>query len=571
LALFKVTHDDASSRLPLSVPGVMAAAILFTTAVAMLMALVFLLYRLRVQTSQIKLKAEAEKPSHVEVSPSLSESALRVRASLQKALPGSLICPDDREAFNKLVNIHWAKQPCETAPACILRPRDTQELAAAVKILKNEFDICQRGENIEPFTAFAIRGGGHMPIVGASSIDSGVLIDMSLFDQVTPSPDGTTALIGAGCRWVQVYRTLAQRGLAVVGGRNSAVGVGGLTLGGGLSFFSPRFGLVCSNIVEYEVVLADGSVVTASANENPRLWRALKGGSNNFGIVTMFKANTFPFTKIWSGFLYLLPSQASKVLMAFHEHLDQVVSNDRGRTYDQHAAGPLACFTYLSKSGIQAIAVHLVHTEPPEDQHGWPQCWRNSRFAALWRLWSTCKVRSLVSATDELHALNLPGRRQTWGTTTVKNDSATLAATHEAYRAGVDSIRQVGVKDVSWTLVLQPLLPDWARKGQPNPLGLDASADEPLVNVQFTVNWALSADDEKVEGITRAAVERIDDFAIRNKTDHSYRYLNYCGSWQKPFLSYGANNLNFLRSVSQEYDPDGLFQRGCPGGFKLEA
>jgi hypothetical protein len=549
----------------------MAAAILLTALSASLVALVFLLHRLRIRTSQVERRAEGEKPSHVEFSATLSESALRLRDRLRKSLACRVICPEDHEAYKESINVHWAKQPCETTPACILRPKDTQELAAAIKILKNEFNACKRGDTRKTFARFAIRGGGHMPIVGASSIDGGVLIDMSLFDQVTPSYDGKTALVGAGCRWVQVYSRLQEKGLAIVGGRNSAVGVGGLTLGGGLSFFSPRFGLVCSNIVEYEVVLADGSVVMASTRENPRLWRALKGGSNNFGIVTAFRANAFPSTRMWSGFLYLLPSQASNVLLAFHEYLDQVVSNDQGKTYDQFAAGPLACFTYLSKSGIKAIAVHLAHTELPKRQRAWPQCWRKSRFASLWRLWSTCKTRSLVSAADELHGLNLPGRRQTWGTTTVKNDSATLAAAHDAYRVGIDSIRQAGIADTSWTLVLQPLLPDWARKGQLNSLGLDESPDEPLVIVQFTVNWALSADDEKVEEITRTAIERIDVFAKENQTSHRYRYLNYCGSWQKPFLSYGANNLEFLRGVSREYDPDGLFQWGSPGGFKLDA
>lgn len=547
----------------------MAAVILSTTFIVVLIALAVLLHRLRVQTSQVKRKAEAEKPSHVEAPTNLSESALRLRARLQEALPGSLICPENGKAFRESINVHWAKQPCETAPACVLRPRNTQELAAAVRILKSEFDVCERGEKSEVVGMFAIRGGGHFPVVGASSINGGVLIDMADFDETTPSLDGRTVLIGAGCRWLQVYQTLEEKGLAVVGGRNSAVGVGGLTLGGGLSFFSPRFGLVCSNIVEYEVVLADGSVVTASASENPRLWRALKGGSNNFGIVTSFRANTFPSTKVWSGFIYLLPSQASKTLEAFRECLDRVVSNNEGKTYDQYAAGPLACFTYLSKSGIEAIAVNLVHNELPKDHRGWPQCWRSSQFASLWRLWSTCKVQSLVSATDELHALNLPGRRQTWGTTTIKNDAATLAAAHAAYRAGVHSIRQAGIKDVSWTLVLQPLLPDWARKGHSNSLGLDECPDEPLVIVQFTVNWAWGADDEKVEGITRTAIEQIDIFAASSQTSHRYRYLNYCGKWQNPFHSYGEDNWEFLRSVSREYDPDGLFQRGCPGGFKL--
>lgn len=276
----------------------MAAAIFLTALSAFLITLVFSLRRLRFRASQVECRADDEKPSHVEFSATLSESALRLKDRLWEILVGSVICSEYHEAYKESINVHWATQPCETTPACILRPQDTQELAVAVKILKNELNACEDGKTRGTFAHFATRGGGHMPIVGASSIDGGVLIDMSLFDQIAPSYEGKTALIGGGCRWVQVYRSLQEHGLTIAGGRSSAVGVGGLTLGGGLSFFSPRFGLVCSNIVEYEVVLADGSVVTASSSENPCLWRALKGGSNNFGIVTAFRANTFPSTSV---------------------------------------------------------------------------------------------------------------------------------------------------------------------------------------------------------------------------------------------------------------------------------
>lgn len=550
----------------------MAGAILSTIVLAALTTLFFVLQRFRVQTSQLKRDSEAEKPSHLPIQAPISYAALQLRAKLQQALPGIVICPDAQDDFKRLMDAHWAQQACEVAPACVLRPRNAQELALAVRILKAEFDACRRGEKhgVDYVGGlFAIRGGGHSPVAGAATVSGGVLVDMSLFNQVVLSTNRETVTIGAGCKWSRVYESLGKINLAVVGGRNSAVGCAGLALGGGLSFFSPRFGFVCSNILEYQVVLADGSVVTASAAEHSDLWRALKGGSNNFGIVTSFTARTFPLTKVWSGFLYMLPSQASNCLRAFHEYLDRVVSDDQGKTYDQYAAGPLACFTYLSKSGIQAIAVNIVHTKLSGDHRGWPTCWRKSRFASLWRLWSTCKARTLISATDELHALNLPGRRQTWGTTTITNDIETLLAVHGAYRAGVQRIRQAGVKDVSWTLVLQPLLPDWARKGHSNPLGLDAYSDEPLVIVQFTVNWATGADDEEMEKITRAAIEQIDSYARANETGHRYKYLNYCGIWQDPFSGYGHENLMFLREVSREYDPDGLFQYGCTGGFKL--
>lgn len=72
-----------------------------------------------------------------------------------------------------------------------------------------------------------------------------------------------------------------------------------------------------------------------------------------------------------------------------------------------------------------------------------------------------------------------------------------------------------------------------------------------------------------VRSITREAIEQIDAFALEHGTGHRYRYLNYCAAWQNPFEGYGEENLKFLRSVSKEVDPEGLFQRGCGGGFKL--
>ena len=164
--------------------------------------------------------------------------------------------------------------------------------------------------------------------------------------------------------------------------------------------------------------------------------------------------------------------------------------------------------------------------------------------------------------------LNPPGRRQVFGTVTIKNDPATIAAAHTAYCDGIASIRRAKLKDVSWTLVLQPLLPDWAGKGDSNPLGLH-DVKEPLVIVSFTVNWPDHHDDEFIKSTMRQALEQIEAFAAANDTGHRYRYLNYCAEWQHPFEGYGEENLKFLQGVSRKYDPEGLFQKGCSGGFKL--
>ena len=261
--------------------------------------------------------------------------------------------------------------------------------------------------------------------------------------------------------------------------------------------------------------------------------------------------------------------QTTKILAAFHECVNRAGSTDPSITYDEYAAGPIACFSYIQKLGVQAIAVNLVYTKSLKNEKEWPACWRTSSFGSLWRLWSTCKVRTLTSATDEMNTLNPPGRRQVFATTTIKNDSATLAAAHAAYYDAIAAIRRVNVKDLVWTLVLQPLLPAWVQKGDANPLGLHDCAYEPLVIVSFTVNWAERRDDEFVKTATRRAIEQIDAVAVANRTNHRFRYLNYCAEWQRPFESYGGDNWRFLQGVSRRYDPERLFQRGCIGGFKL--
>ena len=149
---------------------------------------------------------------------------------------------------------------------------------------------------------FAVRGGGHTPQANSgANIDGGVTIDLSALNKVELSHDNTTTLVGAGARWGNVYSYLDPLNYAVVGGRVSDVGVGGLLTGGGNSFFTARYGFACDNVVEYEIVLASGEVVRANKKTRPDLFRAMKGASNNLGIVTRFELATFPQTPFWGG------------------------------------------------------------------------------------------------------------------------------------------------------------------------------------------------------------------------------------------------------------------------------
>ena len=178
---------------------------------------------------------DEKSPNGLDVASDSLEDSVFIK-SLTSKFPDSVITPHNANAtaFKESRNSYWAQQECEVIPACIFRPRDVQELSTVITMLKTEFNRQRSGRNRAVCEGlFAVRGGGHSPIPSAASIKGGVVIDLQLFNEVTPSEDGNSVVIGAGAgRWMDVSKRLDERGLAVVGGRNSAVGVGGLTLGG---------------------------------------------------------------------------------------------------------------------------------------------------------------------------------------------------------------------------------------------------------------------------------------------------------------------------------------------------
>ena len=135
---------------------------------------------------------------------------------------------------------------------------------------------------------FNVRAGGHS-VAGLCLNDGGIVADIRGMDGVHVDPDRRLALVGGGATWAQVDRETQKYGLATTGGRVSSTGVGGLTLGGGSGWLERKHGFTCDNLVSAEVVTAEGEIVTASADTNPDLFWALKGGGGNFGVVTSFE------------------------------------------------------------------------------------------------------------------------------------------------------------------------------------------------------------------------------------------------------------------------------------------
>lgn len=206
---------------------------------------------------------------------------------------------------------YWSNS-AKLEPACIVRPRNAKEVATAIQTLAAAAE------------KFAVRSGGHTQWAGSNNIEGGVTIDLGLLSWTRVDETAGTVDVGPGGVWTDVYRELHAHGRVVAGGREGNVGVAGLILGGGNTFYTPRYGFACDNVVAFEVVLGSGSIITADRESHPDLYWALKGGSSNFGIVTNFKMRTFESRAIWAGLTFYPKQVTQSAVQALTEFTDSM-------------------------------------------------------------------------------------------------------------------------------------------------------------------------------------------------------------------------------------------------------
>ena len=218
---------------------------------------------------------------------------------------GTLIGPEDAgyEEARKLFNAMIDKRP-----ALIARCAGPDDVARAVTFARDH-DLL-----------LAVRGGAHNG-AGLGSCDDGLVIDLSLLRDIQVDPQARTVRVGGGCTWGEVDAATNEHGLATPSGIISTTGVGGLTLGGGLGHLTRTFGLAIDNLLEAEVVLANGERVVASADENPDLFWAIRGGGGNFGVVTSFLFRLHDVSTVIAGPTFWPVERGAEVLSAYREFL----------------------------------------------------------------------------------------------------------------------------------------------------------------------------------------------------------------------------------------------------------
>ncbi|KAI8270290.1 putative FAD-linked oxidoreductase [Colletotrichum sp. SAR 10_98] len=408
--------------------------------------------------------------------------------------------------------------------------------------------------------SFAVRGGGHTAIPGANSIDGDVLIVFSNMTRLELSAERSHVQLGPGLRWGEVYNALEPYDLTVAGGRVAPVGVPGLLLAGGIGFYSNKYGFSANTVSSFEVVLADGRIVNATAfNEYNDLFWALKGGGPNFGLVTSFELQTIPSPRVFAGVLQFESSQFEAFFEAVAAYSADIFDAK------SHIIPTVGFARDDATDEISAYAyVVLFYDDPYETE---PRIFR--RFLDIPNVGNTLSHQTVANLAFETGKSVMNGQ----------GDILTGGTIAEIFEEAVRSIQaRVPARTFASTeLYFQPLGRDFIVASQKDgagggPLSLDESAGTYIVYA-IALTWVDSQFDNVISAWIEKTVQTIDNATGEAGLHNPFRYMGDSGAFQVVdfFGGYPADAVKQLNDVARKYDPDGFFQKNMLGGFKLSA
>ena len=263
--------------------------------------------------------------------------------ALIEGFAGEILQPGD-PTYDEVRRVHNGL--IDRRPALIARCSGTADVVGAVNAAREE------GWEL------SVRGGGHN-VAGTAVTDGGLMIDLSTMKGIHVDPAARTVRAQGGVLWKELNRETQLHGLAVTGGAISTTGIAGLTLGGGLGWLMTKLGLAADNLLSVELVTADGSVLTVSADEHPDLFWGLRGGGGNFGVATSLEYRLHPIGPMITGGLIAHPLDAAGDLLRFMRDFADGIPDDL-----MFVAG---CVHAPDGSGMPLAAVGVCHSGTLED------------------------------------------------------------------------------------------------------------------------------------------------------------------------------------------------------------
>ena len=252
----------------------------------------------------------------------IGESALK---AFKKAFKGTVVRPSDgsydeaRSIFNSMI---------DRRPELIAQATSAADVAATIRLARDSG------------LPLSVRSGGHS-VAGMSIADGGIVVDMRAMNQVTVDPTKKIATVAGGATWGDFDAATAAHSLGATGGRVSTTGVAGLTLGGGSGWTERKFGLACDNLESVELVIADGSIVRASDDENQDLFWALHGAGHNFGVATELQFRLYDMDPNMLATLIMYePSDGEAVARNYRNWIDAGVPEELGGGFAYLTAPP---------------------------------------------------------------------------------------------------------------------------------------------------------------------------------------------------------------------------------------
>jgi FAD/FMN-containing dehydrogenase len=270
--------------------------------------------------------------------------------SLRDPIEGTVLSPADsdyddaRTIWNAMI---------DRRPAVVVRPRSAEDVAAAIRFAREEE------------LPIAVCGGGHN-VAGNATVDDGLMIDFSQMREVTVDPDQGTVRVEAGALLSDLDAAVAEHGLIVPGGIVSTTGVAGLTLGGGFGWTSRKLGLTVDSLRSAELVTAEGESITASEQEHPDLFWAIRGGGGNFGIVTSFEFEAHELGPDFLCGLIVHPIESGREFLQHHREMAAKAPDELSAWIVIRQAPPLP-FLPEEVHGKPAVVLAFAYAGDPEE------------------------------------------------------------------------------------------------------------------------------------------------------------------------------------------------------------